>query len=185
MDKKRKTLLAWLTALAMVVSMLHVGTGSVVAYAAEGDSGGQAQTKAVTVTGSAIGYNLELGKTYDGAMTLKGNGKGSYETYFSVEDADIAIGDVYDVSITLEAGSDVFKQIAIQSDCDYWDWSDKYVHTKWMSGGLVSGTEFSVSLQVTESLTGKFQVKIYMDNAKEDATVGDNVDIVVSSFKVV
>ncbi|MDE6875043.1 MAG: LPXTG cell wall anchor domain-containing protein [Lachnospiraceae bacterium] len=184
MSKKSKTLLTWLTVLAMMVSMLHVGTGSGAVHAAEGDPGGQAQGGAKTVTGSAIGYELELGKTYDGTVTLKGNGKGGYESYFHVAVADIAVDDVFDVSVTMGDGSQDMRQIAIQSDCDGWDWGDKYVHTKWVGDGLAAGTQASVSLRVTEELSGGFQLKIYMDNPKADAQPGENLDISLSSLKI-
>ncbi|MDE7212253.1 MAG: hypothetical protein K2O03_12545, partial [Lachnospiraceae bacterium] len=124
-----------------------------------------------------IGANLSLGTFYAGEVTLTKN-ENAYEAYFNIADALIAVGDVYDVSLTVGENASAFKQVAIQSDCDGWAWDG---HSEWVNSAM-PGTKLSTSFEVTKELSGTFQIKIYMDNASEE--MGDTVKVGINGLKI-
>lgn len=91
MSKKKKALWAWLTAFAMVLSVLSGHAGPYRAHAAE----------------QAIPDTLELGKSYSGTLTT-----GSPYTV----DTTYAEGDKFMVEMTIVSGAAIYKQVALQSN---------------------------------------------------------------------
>ena len=126
MSKKKKALWAWLTAFAMVLSVLSGHAGPYRAHAAE----------------QAIPDTLELGKSYSGTLTT-----GSPYTV----DTTYAEGDKFMVEMTIVSGAAIYKQVALQSnalgtDGNYWNgWKDIYSES-----GMANGTLFAKRIRAME-----------------------------------
>lgn len=187
MNKKRKSLWAWFLALAMVITMLNIGSRPVTAYAAEGSvaDAGEDTPKATsesaikTITGSAIETNLTLGKTYNGTATFTSN-EYSYAASFYVEDADLKSGDQYDITLTMGTGAESYKQLAIMSSCNGWSWDNAFVI--WPTS-VSEGTMLYVTHEVTVTLNGGFSFQIQVPNA-DKTNIGDTFYAGISSLKI-
>lgn len=160
MSKKKKALWAWLTAFAMVLSVLSGHAGPYRAHAAE----------------QAIPDTLELGKSYSGTLTT-----GSPYTV----DTTYAEGDKFMVEMTIVSGAAIYKQVALQSnalgtDGNYWNgWKDIYSES-----GIANGTLFAKTITAMAPANESDKLKVqFAKTLMEGATEGDG-KLAVSNLKI-
>ncbi|MDE7298219.1 MAG: hypothetical protein K2N94_05245, partial [Lachnospiraceae bacterium] len=178
MSKKRRALWAWLTAFAMVISVLSGHAGPYRAYAAEGEPGSGGTVK--TLTGSAIESNLILGKTYSGTAEFTAN-EYNYAAGFYVSDAELKSGDMYDITLTLGSGAEAYDQVAIASSCNGWAWDNAFAI--WPDS-VVAGTRMYVTHEVKTDLSGGFSFQIQMVKRGTDIKSGESFIAEIESLKV-
>lgn len=156
MSKKKKALWAWLTAFAMVLSVLSGHAGPYRVHAAE----------------QAIPDTLELGKSYSGTLTT-----GSPYTV----DTTYAEGDKFMVEMTIVSGAAIYKQIGYQSNVSDWKWQSHWAG----EDGVKDGTFFSKTIEASVSggADSKMQIKFVLDTLVTDATAGDGT-FIVSGLKI-
>ena len=151
MSKKRRALWAWLTAFAMVLSVLSGHAGPYRAQAAE----------------QAIPDTLELGKSYSGTLT---SGK-----EYTVDTA-YSEGDKFMVEMTVVSGAAIYKQIGYQSNAridessGYWAWQSHWAG----DDGVKDGTLFAKTIEANASgAESRMQIKFVLDTLIDGATAGD------------
>lgn len=144
---------------------------------------GFAPAKAVTGETLPDEKNIEFGVKYSGEVEATLNEeKTAYDIqFFNVADSAFNAEDEFYVSCTFD-GAEAFKQIAIQSDVNDWDWAA--APKVWSDTGVTSGTVVAGKIEATvdgENLAFKIQ----LDNPVENAEIAEPLKITLSDLYII
>lgn len=121
--------------------------------------------------------NVEYGIKYTGETDAKANSAGSAWDiqYFNAANSAYKTGDIFYVSVKLSGVSN-FKQAAIQTSVNNWDWSS--APKKWSDDGIADGTVVAGKVAATQN-GDNVSFKIQLDNAvdAEKATATQKVTL--------
>ncbi|MCH5253057.1 MAG: hypothetical protein J1F22_08830 [Lachnospiraceae bacterium] len=124
---------------------------------------------------------LKLGTSYDGTVTATYN-NGIYETkLFNVNDSAYSAGDTYIISCSLSGASN-FKQGAIQSNLNDWNWSTS--PKAWAGNGLAEGQSVTGGF-TSEEPGNSISFKVRMDIPINSAKLPNSIDLTLTNLIVI
>ena len=117
--------------------------------------------------------NVEYGIQYTGERTAQANADGTAWSieYFNVANSAYETGDEFYIS-TKVSGAENFKQVAIQSSVNGWDWAA--APKKWSGDGTANDTVIAGKVTATQdgdNLAFKIQFDNAIDTVEEDPTI--------------
>lgn len=125
--------------------------------------------------------NVEFGIKYTGQTKAVKNASGDAWSieYFNVTNSAFETGDTFFVSTKISGASN-FKQVAMQSSVNNWDWAG--APKKWTEAGTADNTVVSGMVTATED-GDNISFKIQLDNAV-NATEAAEVDITLTDLYI-
>lgn len=125
--------------------------------------------------------NVEFGIKYTGQTKAVKNASGDAWSieYFNVTNSAFETGDTFFVSTKISGASN-FKQVAVQSSVNNWDWAG--APKKWTEAGTADNTVVSGMVTATED-GDNISFKIQLDNAV-NATEAAEVDITLTDLYI-
>lgn len=126
--------------------------------------------------------NMEFGIKYTGQTTAEVNSTGDAWNiqYFNVTDSAYESGDVFYVSCKISGASN-FKQIAIQSSANNWDWSS--APKKWTNSGTADNTVVAGKIKATQDGTN-LSLKMQFDNVVDEDESADQQSITLTDLYI-
>lgn len=115
--------------------------------------------------------NVEFGIKYQGQVEAKANENGNAWSieYFNVKDSAFQNGDVFFVSCKV-SGAGNFKQVAIQSGVNNWDWNS--APKRWVENGIADDTLVAGKVKASkdgDNISFKIQLDNVVDETKSSA----------------
>lgn len=126
--------------------------------------------------------NMEFGIKYTGQTTAEVNSSGDAWNiqYFNVADSAYETGDEFYVSCKISGASN-FKQIAMQSSVNNWDWTS--APKKWSNSGTADNTVVAGKMKATQNGTN-LSFKIQLDNVVDTAEAVDQQSITLTDLYI-
>lgn len=168
MKKGVKRLLAKVVTFAMIVS-----TAAGIGFAPE---------KSAKAADLSSYLNMEFGIKYTGETNAVKNDAGDAWDiqYFNVADSAYESGDVFYVSCKVSGASN-FKQVAIQSSANNWDWSA--APKKWSESGTANDTVVAGKITATQAGTN-LSFKMQFDNVVDADEATDQQSITLTDLYI-
>lgn len=126
--------------------------------------------------------NVEYGIKYTGQRNAEKNDAGNAWNiqYFNVADSAFETGDVFYVSCKVSGASN-FKQVAIQSSANNWDWNS--APKKWTESGTANNTVVAGKITATQDGTN-LSFKMQFDNVVDADAAADEESITLTDLYI-
>ena len=143
---------------------------------------GNAPQKSAKAADLSSYLNMEFGIKYTGQATAEANSTEDAWNiqYFNVADSAYASGDVFYVSCKVSGASN-FKQVAIQSSANNWDWSS--APKKWTDAGTADNTVIAGKITATQAGTN-LSLKMQFDNVVDDTATSTTQSITLTDLYI-
>lgn len=126
--------------------------------------------------------NMEFGIKYTAQTTAEVNSSGDAWNiqYFNVADSAYETGDEFYVSCKISGASN-FKQIAMQSSVNNWDWNS--APKKWSESGTADNTVVAGKIKATQDGTN-LSFKMQFDNVVDEDAAADQQSITLTDLYI-